>query len=108
QPTFEYFAHGEVTDNDPATALAVREVFDEVFGENVVDAQASTTSEDFCYLPQAWSVPYYCWSVGSTHAERMDNPPVNHQPNFLPDYKPTVKSSTTAGAAAVLSFLALS
>lgn len=108
QPTFEYFAHGEVTDNDPATALAVREVFDEVFGENVVDAQASTASEDFCYLPQAWGVPYYFWFVGSTPEELMDNPPVNHQPNFLPDYEPTVKSSTTAGAAAVLSFLAQS
>ena len=106
QPTFEYFAHGEVTDNDPATALAVREVFDEVFGDNVVDAQPSTASEDFCYLPQAWGVPYYFWFVGSTPEELLDNPPVNHQPSFIPDYEPTVKSSTTAGAAAVLTFLA--
>lgn len=51
QPTFEYFAHGEVTDNDPATAIAVRATFDDVFSDNVIDAKPSTASEDFCYLP---------------------------------------------------------
>lgn len=108
KPTFEYFAHGEVTDNDPATALAVREVFDGVFGDKVVDATPATASEDFCYLPQAWGVPYYFWLVGSTPEELLDNPPVNHQSNFIPDYDPTVEASTTAGAAAVLTFLAKS
>ena len=108
QPTFEYFAHGEVTDNDPATAIAVRETFDDVFGDNVIDAKPSTASEDFCYLPQAWGVPYYFWLVGSTPEELKDNPPVNHQSNFIPDFVPTCHSSTQAGAAAVLSFLAKS
>lgn len=106
QPTFEYFAHGEVTDNDPATAIAVRETFDDVFSDNVIDAKPSTASEDFCYLPQAWGVPYYFWLVGSTPEELLDNPPVNHQSNFIPDFEPTCHSSTQAGAAAVLSFLA--
>src|SRR5699024_7808464 len=64
KPPFEYFAHGEVTDHDPTTALAVREVFDGVFGDKVVDATPATASEDFCYLPQAWGVPYYFWLVG--------------------------------------------
>ncbi|MFZ2290796.1 MAG: amidohydrolase, partial [Corynebacterium casei] len=106
QPTFEYFAHGEVTDNDPATAIAVRATFDDVFSDNVIDAKPSTASEDFCYLPQAWGVPYYFWLVGSTPEELLDNPPVNHQSNFIPDFEPTCHSSTQAGAAAVLSFLA--
>jgi len=105
-PSFEYFAHGEVTDNDPATAIAVRDTFDAVFGDEVVDAKPSTASEDFCYLPQAWGVPYFCWLVGSTPEELLDTPPVNHQSNFLPDFAPTCTASTKAGAAAVLSFLA--
>lgn len=104
-PTFEYFAHGEVTDNDAATHQAVRASFDEVFGELSVTAAPSTVSEDFCYLPQAWGVPYYFWFIGSTPENLLDNPPVNHQATFLPDYEPTMRSATRAGAAAVLSFL---
>src|SRR5699024_1237029 len=71
-PSFEYFAHGEVTDHDPATAIAVRDTFDAVFGDEVVDAKPSTASEDFCYLPQAWGVPYFFWLVGSTPQELLD------------------------------------
>lgn len=105
-PEFEYFAHGEVTDNDPAAHETVRAVFDAVFGAASGTAEPSTASEDFCYLPQAWGVPYYFWFIGSTPAELADNPPVNHQAIFLPDYEPTVASSTQAAAAAVLSYLA--
>lgn len=105
-PEFEYFAHGEVTDNDPAAHETVRAVFDAVFGAASGTAEPSTASEDFCYLPQAWGVPYYFWFIGSTPAELADNPPVNHQATFLPDYEPTVASSTQAAAAAVLSYLA--
>ena len=106
EPTFEYYAHGEVTDNDPGAHETVRECFDEVFGELSVTAQPATVSEDFCYLPQAWGVPYYFWFVGSTPDELLDNPPVNHQSTFLPDYAPTMESATRAAAASVLSFLA--
>ena len=105
-PEFEYFAHGEVTDNDPAAHETVRAVFDAVFGAASGTAEPSTASEDFCYLPQAWGVPYYFWFIGSTPAELADNPPVNHQATFLPDYEPTVASSTQAAAAAVLAYLA--
>ncbi|WP_448855316.1 amidohydrolase [Corynebacterium camporealensis] len=105
EPSFEYYAHGEVTDNDVATYTPVREVFDATFGEDSVDADRSTASEDFCYLPQAWGVPYFFWHIGCTPKELMDNPPVNHQSNFLPDYAPTVRASTLAAAAGVLTFL---
>lgn len=105
EPTFEFFAHGEVTDNDPAADDAIRATFDATFGDVSVTAQPSTASEDFCYLPQAWGVPYYFWFVGSTHESQLDNPPVNHQSNFIPDYAPTAESSTKAGLAAVLTYL---
>jgi len=107
EPTFEYYAHGEVTDNDPVAHDTVRASFDEVFGELSVTATPSTVSEDFCYLPQAWGVPYYFWFIGSTPDELLANPPVNHQSTFLPDYAPTMDSATRAAAAAVLSFLKL-
>lgn len=107
-PTFEYFAHGEVTDNDPTATAALRATFDDVFGAASVTPEPSTVSEDFCYLPQAWGVPYVFWFVGSTPADLLDNPPVNHQATFLPDFAPTVYAATTAGAAAALTFLARS
>ena len=104
-PTFEYYAHGEVTDNDAGVDAALRPAFDAVFGEQSVTSTGSTASEDFCYLPQAWGVPYYFWHVGCTPAAQLDNPPVNHQADFLPDYAPTVAAATQAGLTAVLAYL---
>lgn len=105
EPTFEFFAHGEVIDNDPVAFDTVREHFDAVFGDASIDAERSTASEDFCYIPQAFGVPYLFWFIGSTPDALLDNPPVNHQPNFLPDYAPTVDAATRAGAAAALTYL---
>lgn len=105
EPTFEFYAHGEVTNNDSTCHEAVRPVFDAAFGTASVDAPPSTGSEDFCYLPQAWGVPYYFWFIGATPKDQLDNPPVNHQSTFLPDYAPTVRSATLAGAAALLTYL---
>lgn len=104
-PTFEFFAHGEVTDNTHAADAAVRPVFDACFGEASVTATRASVSEDFSYLPQAWGVPYYFWFVGCTPADQLACPPVNHQPNFLPDYEPTMASATLAAAAAVFAFV---
>jgi len=104
-PTFEYYAHGEVTDNDAAAYSPIDEVFTATFGESSATASPSTASEDFCYLPQAWGVPYVFWHVGCTPDAELADPPVNHQANFLPDYEPTVKASTQAAHAAVLAYL---
>lgn len=105
EPSLSFFAHGEVTVNDQAVHDHLRPVFDEVFGDLSVTAPQTTVSEDFCYLPQAWGVPYEFWFIGSTPQHLLDNPPMNHQPNFLPDFRPTVDTATKAGAAAVLSYL---
>lgn len=105
EPTFEYFAHGEVTDNAGDTFDVVRPQFDAVFGDKSQTAETFNASEDFCYLPQAWNVPYHFWFVGSTPKNRMDNPPSNHQPDFIPEYAPTVYAATRAGAAALLAYL---
>lgn len=104
EPSFEYFAHGEVTDNDEVIFDSLRPVFDEVFADLSIDAQPSTGSEDFCYLPQAWNVGYQFWFVGATPSEQLDQPPVNHQSTFLPDYEPTARSATLAAAASILHY----
>lgn len=111
-PEIEFFDHGEMIDNDPATFAAVRPAFDAVFGEESVDASRVTPSEDFANLPKAWGVPYLYWVVGCTPREqweqaaalgRIDHDiPVNHQSTFLPDYEPTVYATTHAALSAVL------
>ncbi len=116
EPVYHFYAHGEVVDNNDAVFNRVRRTFDATFGEQSVTAQRSTVSEDFTYLPKAWNVPYLFWFVGSTPRKLWDEAaergtldedvPVNHQANFVPEYKPTVHATTLAGAGALLSFVA--
>ena len=94
----------------------MRPTFDAVFGADSVDAQRTSVSEDFAFIPRAFGVPYLFWTVGCTPREQWDaavknnrldtDVPVNHMSTFLPDYEPTVTATTQAGAAAVLSYLA--
>ena len=115
EPSFEFFAHGELIDNDPTVFGEVRETFDAAFGDESVDAQRTTVSEDFANIPRAFGVPYLFWVVGCTPHEVWDKAvaekrvkedvPVNHMNTFLPDYEPTVDAATKAAAAAVLTYL---
>lgn len=117
EPHFEYFAHGELLDNDRGAFMTVRSTFDEVFGPDSVDAEPSTVSEDFANIPLAFGVPYIFWLIGSTPRTVWDKAvaenrvitdvPVNHMPTFLPEYEPTVNAATNAAAAAVLTYLAI-
>lgn len=104
-PTFEFFAHGEVTNNSAASDAVVRPVFDSIFGTASVTATPAAVSEDFSYLPQAWGVPYYFWFIGCTPLNQLEAAPVNHQANFLPEYGPTMSAATLAAAAAALAYL---
>lgn len=116
EPTFEFFARGERINNDLEVFGQVRPTFDAVFGPESVNAQRTSVSEDFAFIPRAFGVPYLFWTVGCTPREQWDaavkhnrldtDVPVNHMSTFLPDYEPTVAATTQAGAAAVLSYLA--
>ena len=116
-PEFEFFAHGELIDNSPEVYATVRPTFDRVFGIDSVRAHRTSVSEDFANIPNAFSAPYMFWAVGCTPREVWDEAvekgtvdtdvPVNHQSNFLPDYEPTVKATTQAGTAAVLTYLGI-
>ena len=109
EPDIEYWAHGELTDNDPAVFSHVRETFDAVFGDSSIDAERWTASEDFSEIPRHFDVPYLFWTAGITpdeQWEKRDETPVpaNHMATFLPDLS-TISSTTKAAAAAPLSFL---
>lgn len=114
-PTFEFFGHGELIDNDTGVFRTVRPVLDSVFGAASVDATRTTVSEDFANIPRAFGVPYLYWVVGCTPQELWDRAvaenrvkedvPVNHMNTFLPEYAPTVAATTKAAAAGVLTYL---
>lgn len=113
-PEFRYSNHGELTENDPVVYSHVRYTFDEVFGEESVDAQRWTASEDFSNIPRAFGAPYFFWLVGVTPREqweaalaedRLEDIPVNHAGDFLPDYEPSVRATTSAALSAVLTYL---
>lgn len=115
EPTFTYSDHGEVTDNDPGVYATVRAAFDEVFGDEAVDAARWTASEDFSAIPLGLGSPYLYWTVGATPRAQWDaavaadrvleDVPSNHMPTFLPDYAPTVHATTYSAAAAILACL---
>ncbi|WIM66921.1 amidohydrolase [Corynebacterium breve] len=114
-PELEFFAHGELLDNDPEVFARVRTTFDSVFGDVSVDAERRTVSEDFANIPLAYGSPYLYWVIGCTPHEVWDRAvannsvkedvPVNHMDTFLPDYELTVDAATHAAAAAVLTYL---
>ncbi|MGD7000947.1 amidohydrolase [Corynebacterium halotolerans] len=115
EPEMEFFAHGDLIDNDPDMFDAIRPNFDRVFGADSVDARRTTVSEDFSNLARAFGSPYLFWVVGCTPQEQWDRAvaenrveldvPVNHMSTFLPEYEPTVDAATKAGATAVLTYL---
>lgn len=113
-PEFRFFAHGPITTNAPEVFRKVRARFDEVLGENSRNATRWTASEDFAYIPTAFGVPYFFWTVGCTPRAQWDQAvaadtvastiPVNHMPTFLPDYGPTLLGSVAAATTAALSY----
>lgn len=115
EPIIEYFAHGELTDNDPEVFSQVRHTFNAVFGEDSFTGDRWTASEDFPAIPRALNSPYLYWTVGATPREQWETAvatdrvaqdiPGNHMGNFVPDYQPTVDAATRAAAAAVLTYL---
>lgn len=115
KPSFEFFSHAELTDNDPEVYRAVRPAFDAAFGNQSVTARPSTVSEDFSHIPRAFRAPYLFWLVGCTPHELWDEAvaagtvdrdvPVNHMSTFLPEYEPTVTAATRAAVTAALVYL---
>lgn len=112
----KYSHHGEVTDNDPRVFATIRPTFDALLDDDSIDAVRWTASEDFSTIPRGLGSPYVYWTVGATPRDQwnaavaadrvVEDIPSNHMSTFLPDFTPTVNASTTAAAAAVLTYLA--
>lgn len=100
-PEIEHLDHFPVTDNDESLFTEIRAGFDSAFGDESIDMQRVTASEDFSVIPDAFGVPYLYWFVGSTdrdtYREAVENGtvsqlPSNHSPYFAPVVQPTLTS----------------
>lgn len=114
EPSFKFVGMLGATNNSEAVFGTVRESFDNAFGEESVDMEPWTASEDFSVLPKAFGSPYMLWTVGITprwqwdraaKAGRLDiDIPTNHNPGFLPDLG-TLPTGVKAAAVGVLACL---
>ncbi|MDK6302724.1 amidohydrolase [Corynebacterium sp. UMB9976] len=107
EPTIEYSARGELTDNDAELFRTVRPYFDAVFGGQSQDSERWTASEDFSEIPRHFGCPYLFWTVGVTPTAQWDAAtpaPGNHASDFAPA-KGSVHTGIKAAAAAVLGYL---
>lgn len=107
EPTIEFSAHGELTDNSPEVFAHIRPVFDATFGHNSVDATPWTASEDFSEIPRHFGVPYLLWTLGVTEHSLWDSGdpvPANHSSDFAPAQE-SVAYAIQAATAAVLGYL---
>ncbi len=114
EPDFKFVGMLGATDNAEDVFQAVRPSFDDAFGDESVDMEPWTASEDFPVIPKHFGAPYMLWTVGITprrqwerarQAGRLDiDIPTNHNPAFLPDLS-TIPVATRAAAVGVLACL---
>jgi amidohydrolase len=115
QPDIRYFDQVPLTANDPDVTEKVMAAFREVYGDEVMEAEPDTGSEDFSEIPNAWGVPYSYWFVGGWDAEEYDKAeaagridsdiPTNHSPFFAPVLQPTLRVGTEAALIAAMVYL---
>jgi hippurate hydrolase len=73
-PSFEFFDHYPVTDNDPDVTATVEAAFARYFGDRAVTLDRQSASEDFSAIPDALGVPYTYWGVGCVDPPGMRRP----------------------------------
>jgi amidohydrolase len=114
-PDFETLASFPLLGNDRATTERVAAAFAAHFGDNALQLDRQTVSEDFGIIPDAAGVPYTYWGIGRTdrrtylaaeQAGRLADLPANHSPKFLPPLQPTLRTGTEALVTAALAWLA--
>jgi amidohydrolase len=115
EPDFETLYTFPVTRNDPATTRQVAGAFAGHFGDNALDLDRQTVSEDFSKIPDAAGIPYTYWSIGASDPQAYraaqkagrvaQDIPANHSSRFLPVLQPTLRTGTEALTAAALAWL---
>lgn len=115
EPEFELFERFPLTDNASEVTDRVANAFGDHFGENAVELDQQTASEDFSDIPSEFGIPYTYWGIGGIDAETYrkaedagrisDDIPVNHSPAFAPVIQPTLDTGTGALVAAAQAWL---
>ena len=114
-PEFEYVDAFPLTDNSPDVHAKVFEAFTEHFGDQAVEMEPSTGSEDFSDIPNGLGVPYLFWIWGGFdpevyHRAEADGTldatiPGNHASTFTPVMEPTMHTGIKAMTVAAMSYL---
>ncbi|MGH3423576.1 MAG: amidohydrolase [Nocardioidaceae bacterium] len=112
---FEYYDTFPLTDNSPEVHARVSAAFEQHFGDNAVEMEPSSGSEDFSDVPTALGVPYLFWIWGGfdprTYATAKaagtlpEVIPANHSGAFAPVMGPTMDTGITAMTVALMSYL---
>ncbi|KAJ5583465.1 Amidohydrolase [Penicillium sp. DV-2018c] len=114
KPEIKHVSSTPSTINDGKTIDALRETFQPYFGDNLVDMEPPTASEDFSLLATAVGAPYVMWMFGGTDPGTWDDAvakgtvdelPSNHSPFFAPVIQPTLHTAVDALALGALTFL---
>jgi hippurate hydrolase len=114
-PDFKTLASFPLLDNDAATTDRVAAAFADRFGDNALELDRQTVSEDFGIIPAAAGIPYCYWGIGRTDRQvyltaekegRLQEVPANHSPKFLPPLQPTLRTGTETLITAALAWLA--
>jgi hippurate hydrolase len=116
-PEFSVLGEHPITRNDPAAARAVAGAFARHFGaERVREIEPASASEDFGLLGTAWDAPSVFWFVGGTDperfaaaaaADRLDELPANHSPDYAPVIHPTLGTGIEAMLAAAANWFGI-
>lgn len=114
KPLVKQILSAPATINDEATVKALQKTFGSYFGENLVESEPATASEDFSLLATAVGAPYVMWTYGGVDPETWDDAvkqgttdqlPSNHSPFFAPVIQPTLGTAIDGIALGVLTFL---
>ncbi|KAJ5773048.1 Amidohydrolase [Penicillium paradoxum] len=114
KPEIKLVSSSPSTINDGRTIDALRETFQPYFGDDLVDMEPPTASEDFSLLATAAGAPYVIWMFGGTDSQTwedavakgtVDELPSNHSPFFAPVIQPTLRTGVDAIALGALTFL---
>ncbi|KAL5332259.1 hypothetical protein BJX70DRAFT_384672 [Aspergillus crustosus] len=102
------------TYNDAETVKLLKKTFGAHFGDNLVETDPATASEDFSLLARAVGAPYVMWLFGGTDEKTWEDAvardavnelPSNHSPFFAPVIEPTLVTAVDAMTIGALTFL---
>ncbi|KAL4806384.1 hypothetical protein BDV18DRAFT_168516 [Aspergillus unguis] len=114
KPQIKHTVSIPATNNDEETVKTLRDTFGSYFGQNLVETEPVTASEDFSLLARAVGAPYVMWFFGGVNADLWDEAvkqdkveelPYNHSSGFAPAIQPTLKTAIDAMALGALTFL---